>query len=254
MCSGGIDSQAMLWAWYKSNVPFKVVTFRYVDDNGDVYNSHDIDYIFEFAKLLNVEVEVKDFAPFPFFETEMVTYAKKYWCDSPQITLHMKLSEMITEGTVIFSGSFEMTEKLNYTILGLQRYAIKTSRPIIPFFFKYNQEIGAALYSTPKQVEKYFYDEAVRLSDNGKIQIHYLLKVRLFHYHGFPIIPQPKKYSGFEKIKDYYDKIPKLVSTLERIKYADKPSKRVFDIVFRYRLADTIGFHIKEPKTLQYYE
>ena len=82
----------------------------------------------------------------------------------------------------------------------------------------------------------------------------YDIKINRFKQAGFPVIPQQNKFSGFEKIKDYYDKVPNLVTLKDRLQYANKPSKRAFDIAFRYKLADTIGFHEKEPTQLQYYE
>ena len=116
MCSGGIDSQAMLWAWYKSNIPFKVLSVRYADDSphhidgtGKIYNEHDYVSLTQFISTNNLEIDLNfvSINPFTFFEKEMINYAETYWCDSPQITLHMKMSELVTVGTVVFSGSFE---------------------------------------------------------------------------------------------------------------------------------------------------
>jgi hypothetical protein len=51
---------------------------------------------------------------------------------------------------------------------------------------------------------------------------------------GFPIISQNKKYNGFEQIKAYYEQFKYRVSTKTRLKHADKISKDVFDLLFRY--------------------
>ena len=59
---------------------------------------------------------------------------------------------------------------------------------------------------------------------------------------GIPIISQPQKQTGFEKIKEYYDDQPARVNPREKLKYSNKPSKRVFDILFRYRLTDKIKY------------
>ena len=191
---------------------------------------------------------------------EMINYAETYWCDSPQITLHMKMSELVTEGTAVFSGSFEETEGMDYTILGLQRYAFKTNRNIVPYFFKYSRSLETALYRLPDEIKKKIKNELDNYAVTGtdtisKINqtVRYLSKVRLLQEVGFPVVPQPMKYSGFEKIKDYYDDVPNLISAADKIKYFNKPSKRAFDIAFRYKLADTIGFCEKEPNTLHYY-
>ena len=48
------------------------------------------------------------------------------------------------------------------------------------------------------------------------------------------IIRQPEKFNGFENIKKYYDKYFNRVKPIDRLKFASKPSKRVFDLLFRY--------------------
>ena len=45
---------------------------------------------------LEIDLNFVSINPFTFFEKEMINYAETYWCDSPQITLHMKMSELVT--------------------------------------------------------------------------------------------------------------------------------------------------------------
>ena len=143
----------------KSNIPFKVLSVRYADDSphhidgtGKIYNEHDYVSLTQFISTNNLEIDLNfvSINPFTFFEKEMINYAETYWCDSPQITLHMKMSELVTEGTVIFSGSPKETEIITYTILGLQRYQIISKRNIIPYFFRYSLELDNAINSIDK--------------------------------------------------------------------------------------------------------
>ena len=73
LCSGGVDSQAMLWSWFRAGSTFNVTTFRYVDSSGNSYNAHDISYIFNFAKKLGKTVDIIDINPFSFFENEYIS-------------------------------------------------------------------------------------------------------------------------------------------------------------------------------------
>ena len=51
----------------------------------------------------------------------------------------------------------------------------------------------------------------------------------------FPLTCTPvRKFNGFEKIKEYYDKYSKRVTTQHKLKSACYPSSRVFDLLFRY--------------------
>ena len=60
MCSGGVDSQAMIWAWHKAGVPFNIVSIRYISD-GIFFNQHDLVQLDEFCSKYNFTVNYKDF-------------------------------------------------------------------------------------------------------------------------------------------------------------------------------------------------
>lgn len=227
MVSGGVDSQSMLWMWMNSGVDFTPVSIRYTPDDTDtstIFNDHDLLQLSEFASEHKLIINYKNFNILKFLKNDLWTYAEKYQCTSPQITTHMAMSEMITDGTIIFSGNFITQSLYNYTILGLERYANTANRSVIPFFLTYDPELAASLvqYEQPNNC------------------IKYVSKVSTLQKAGIPVIPQVSKLTGFEKIKDFYDHYP--VTGVERIKYANKPSKRNFDIMFRYRLEDKIRY------------
>jgi len=227
MASGGVDSQTMIWLWQQSGVPHEVVSFKYIHDDID-FNSHDLEQLHDFSTKHNIPVTYKNFDPINFFEVELMSYATKFRCTSPQICTHMKISEFFPHGTVIFSGEFGTHSVYNYTIFGLKRYADISKRSLIPFFFLHDAELAGVIkkYSNMTKVESDFYSH----------------KITSIHNSGIPVIRQPQKYNGFEKIKDFYDKQTHRVSVRDRIRYAGMPSKRIFDILFRYKLTDTIKY------------
>jgi hypothetical protein len=154
------------------------------------------------------------------------------------------MSEMIHKGTVLFSGDFLATAAYTYTIYGLKRYVDITKRNIIPFFLLHDPELTTVLTKEYKHLTQ---DEYMSL-ENEKDSLPnraYLKKVSAMKKIGIPIIPQDKKYSGFEKVKELYDNRYDLVSTRDRLKYAHMPSKRIFDIVFRYKLSEIITYEDK---------
>ena len=83
---------------------------------------------------------------FDFLENNLYSYARKYFCTSPHMCTYMAMSEQLNDGTLLFSG--EYTEKdvvhLNYTILGLHRYALQSKRNIIPYFLLHTPELAGA--------------------------------------------------------------------------------------------------------------
>lgn len=230
--SGGVDSQSMIWCWMNSGVPFTVVSFRYIHD-GVWYNEHDLEQLEQFSSKYNIPIQYKDFDTIEFVENDLYSYATKYQCTSPQICTHMKMSEEITDGTIIFSGNFSAHSYYDYTIFGIKRYADISGRSIIPFFFLHDAELAGVINKVDAQKA-----QAV-VSDTYQMKIETLRKAEV------PVIPQTRKYTGFEKIKEYYDKQKERVTAQERIKFSSMPSKRVFDILFRYRLTDTIKYKDK---------
>lgn len=223
MCSGGVDSQAMMWAWLKSGHPFNVVSIKYVS-NGTWFNDHDLDTLVQFTEKNNIPVTYYEFDIIDFLENgELQKISVANDCQSPQICTYIKMSELVTKGTILFSGNYIDTNMafLNYTILGLHRYAKSlstTDRRLIPFFFMYTPELA---YSFTNMMPSWIASkDAYQVND-------------------FHIVSPEIKFSGFEKVKDYYDKYRNRISLQLKKRSMHRASKRVFDLLFRYGIENT---------------
>ena len=217
LASGGIDSQAMLYAWKLSNQPHNVISFQY----NDGMNAHDLDTLKEFSAKENINVTYIHFDFFSFIKNEYDAMANRYQCSSPLISAYIRFTEILG-GTCVFSGNFLGISGafLTHAILALHRHSLTDSgKNTIPYFFLHTPELAYSLRN---------YDISTAHTHEGKID--------LYKQAHFPIIPQSQKFSGFEKYKDYYDQyygdIYKNRET--RMKYARKPSQRAFDWILRY--------------------
>ncbi len=234
MVSGGVDSQAMIYAWIKSGVPFKLMSIIYHDLHGRSMNLADLITLKEYAEHYSLEVEYKTFPLIKFLERELENFVHSYQCTSPQICTHMKMSELITDGTVIFSGNYYFEGPMvNYTIMGLHRYTVATGRSIIPFFFMHDPELVGSFYTFTSAI----YD-AIMAAPTA-----YERKCIIYELGGFHIIPQIAKQTGFEKVKEYYDLQPHLVNVRDKLEFSKYPSKRTFDIRFRYYFTRTVKYN-----------
>jgi hypothetical protein len=238
MLSGGVDSQAMLYAWHTSGKSYNTVSAVYNHN----LNDNDLDTLRQFIQIHNININFVNFDLISFLQTEHVNYVEKYRCGSPHMTTFMKISEMIKEGTVIMSGNFFNTlapyanyiDKNNF---GLYRYASQTKRPMVPFFFAETQELAFSFKYTPDtdiidNVDKKMQIEN-SITENNK---QYIKKVELFQKYGFPVIPQSIKTTGFELIKNYYDEhFAHLVTVEDRLSRIGKVQRsyRVFDMLLR---------------------
>lgn len=228
--SGGVDSQAMLWAWHSSGHKFTVCHFDYGND----LNYHDRKYLEKFIKRNRLEtafeLKIIPFDAVSFMQgPELAKLAKEYDTVSPQILTYIKMSQQVP-GTVIFAGNFIDASKnasLNYTILGLKRFYEANPNKIVPFFFIHTPQLAYSFYKSSRTMhidERYYSD-----------------KVELYNTHGFPVVAQPNKKTGFEKIKLLFDHIE--ISAKMRLRWGNQKSYRPFDYLFRYSNYDHIGIY-----------
>lgn len=227
--SGGIDSQAMVLAWKKSGVPFRVVHYTYgtnVADNNSTL---------AFCMKHKIQVDLRSFDAKTFIESdELKQMAIEYDCSSPQILTYIKMIEQHSE-TCILAGNFidGTTAGLNWTILALERFAQTKKQNLVPFFFLSTPALAYSMLDTYVQQVK-------RLNDlEGRMVPSYTPRVYAYQAMGYDVIPQHKKLSGFEELKDLYDNVQ--IDPKTKFKWYHMPSKRPFDLLFRYSLYDVIG-------------
>jgi hypothetical protein len=232
--TGGVDSQAVIQMWRKSGYEFNVVSVRYNNN----FNEHDLETLKEFSEKFNVDVRYIDFDIVDFLENKLEEYVLKYRCNSPHICTHMAISELVPEGTVIFSGNIPQSNIIEFTVDLLPFYTYRDmSRPsLIPFFLMEDQDIAGA-----------YLREDIKIMKNYSGLTQYENKCNMYNQLGLFVIPQKNKLTGFEKLKEYYQPQQHLVNRQLRLKSSGYPSKWVFDIVFRYKWYNIIG----KPRSLK---
>lgn len=228
--SGGVDSQAMLYAWIVSKKNFNT----YVGIYNNNLNWYDIETLDIFKRIHNVQINYENFDLFGFLNSEHDTYAKRYLCGSPQFTSHMKFADIINHGTIVYSGNFmdnNQTLPISRNAFGLYHYAVLSKQSIVPFFFLETEELAKAFTIT---------NYINNFSDT------YMKKVLLYQTNGFPVIPQNKKYNGFESVKEYFDdvKYGSEIDPREKIMSKMKSmSQRNFDLLYRNKYESMFRHH-----------
>lgn len=227
MVSGGVDSQAMLYAWKLFGKEYIPTSITY---NGTL-NRHDLITLHEFSKKENIKIDYIDFDLLDFYQTNFLTIVEKYKCTSPQFAAHLGMTESLN-GTCIFSGDRLLPNLAVISSANLCIVRASKIRSIVPYFFMHTPELAYSSlfekYSVKRQtdVTKYFYEE----------------KVNSYLKSGFPIIAQEIKYTGFEKVKEYFDThYSHLLTPKIKLKYASKASQRTYDLLLRYPYEDKFG-------------
>lgn len=247
--SGGADSQAMLYAWKISGKEFIAKSAVY----NEGLNQHDLCTLREFCAFNNIKVNYFDFDVINFLFNEHDTFARSYYSGSPHFTTYMKLVDMQEEGTAIMSGNFflnglddNISNIPTKNVLSLYFYSFLTQKNFIPLFFIENKNLAFSftLNSNTKNFIENFNNtefKSKQILEKGL----YDLKTLYYQTYGFPVISQESKYTGFEKVKDYFDhNYSHLVSKKDRIfRTSMQKSNRVFDLLFRNKYEARLSDH-----------
>ena len=195
--SGGIDSEVALKSFYYADIPVTAVIARFTEE----HNNHDIPYAVEVCEDLKIPYEMPEIDLKHFFENELLEFAEKSQCVSPQLCVTMKVASLIDGLPVLGSGECYLTkgddEKWRLfereKVASWYRYFINEDRPAVPGFFQYTPEQMLAWLEQPMMLA---------LASNGQPDIVNSAQ-RKHELHGkrFQVKRRPK-YTGFEQVMD----------------------------------------------------
>jgi hypothetical protein len=250
--SGGVDSQACIYAWLQSGIDFEVAFVKYEND----FNMHDFVQLELMQQQYGFNIKILEFNVIDFLTTKLKDYVTKYRTISPMLCTHFAMSEMITDGTVVFSGNYSPSypQFVDYPTESWMSYVEVTNRKMIPCFFLSDPELASSFYNIHdneySNIEERFPDQSRNI--NGQANWEYKVKCAIYEEAGFPVIPQLYKATGFEKIKDYCDEhFP--VNRKEKLQYSNIPgSKRSFEIKFRYPWIKLVPEYLTPIKIINY--
>jgi hypothetical protein len=202
--SGGVDSECLALSFLKANIAFEVAILEL--ENG--FNNYDVFSIKLFCEKHSIKYRLISLNIIEFFETgKHLKYGEKYQCQSPQIAVHLWLLDQL-DGFCVLSGNFIYpTYPDNEAFfVGLPgdlhcayfRYFEANVRAGIPWFFIYSPELVFSFYKTStikNQIKEVTKNTELPYSD----------KCLIYNLAGFDVKPRADKYTGFEKVRFYYD-------------------------------------------------
>lgn len=211
--SGGIDSQAMLFAFIETKRNFRIIIFRYVNNkNGVVFNSEDYNGALEIVKSLGLsdKMTVLDIDLDHFYTSGLhQSYAERYLCTSPQLTVHMHCLSLFSDPIVMSWNIPNIYSHLgrkrilvpNFKYFSFHRFLVDQKKTGIAYFFIFNPEqfYSSLLLSPIKQL----------LLNPIKPQfiMPYEAKIAAYQEAGFKVVSQSQKLTGFEDYKEHYRKL-----------------------------------------------
>ena len=209
--SGGIDSEAMLRAFLSAGVPFQGIIMRFNDN----LNDFDIKDIIQFCDKNRIPYEIFNLNVLDFFESERyLQYGQMYQCQSPQLATHLYLCDHI-KGCPVLSWQppevyfyFDRQKQIQTFSFGipghlhsvLLRYFVKKRRLGVPFFFLYTTALLKAFFKLPLLQKMIWFGRK-----GFDVYYSYDIKCMTYKQAGFSVEPRKDSYTGFEKLKNYYD-------------------------------------------------
>lgn len=221
--SGGVDSQTLLHMWHEQNIPYTAVTFEF--SNG--FNSQEFSDSKRFAESLGIPLKIIKLDAMRFLLQDLREFSKKYNISSPQFAVHAYFLDAIKNlgytGAVLGGNGFVLTEdsldfKLTMAqLLDIENYSQRSNFSVIPSFLNFDKDLCIALaLATPiinqdhnptNPLSTIAYDPLTRsLTPNVDVSVNDRYKSKTDSYRNIncKIIPQEKKKTGFEEIKEYY--------------------------------------------------
>lgn len=205
--SGGIDSQAMIQCWQEAGLKFDVAVLVFNNE----LNSHDTEFAKLFCEKNNITFKEIHINVIEYLVREHYIQAEKYHCTSPHFSTHYKMFDMLREmgytGICCGGQAFAKDETiwgpcLSAAQINYLEYSRINQFPIIGNFLGYDPNLCWSIaILTPSEFK---WEVSAHDSLNDATQKRYSAKAEGYIRHGFDIIPQEAKFTGFEKVKEYF--------------------------------------------------
>lgn len=239
--SGGVDSECMLRAFVKAEVPFRTFIFRYRRQGRwqKDWNHHDTRNALELCRRFGIEPFCVEVQTLDYFRSGQVFQdSQDYLCPSPQLCLHIHMLKKIP-GCPIFAWNAPNFESYSapsghqygvglpgFKYFSYQRYFDRAQREGIPFFFLYTPELLYSFLRLPT---------FQKLLKNKSAQGSPQLKWDLYTEGGFTLENPRPKFTGFEQLRIYLD---------QQAKNFDQ-----FNLLYRYPLEKNLAQRCDFPKS-----
>lgn len=211
--SGGIDSQAMVQCWKEAGLKFDVAIAVFNNN----LNKQDSDHAKLFCNKYDIPYKELKIDIIQFLNRENYSIAQKYNSYSPHFNVHYKIVEILAEmgyTGACFGGvtPYKKNNIYGNNFSGAPFHFLKIQNKLpIPMqgsFLSFYPELAWAIglqcesveHEEEKSLEKFVSQEQLDYLND----LRYLKKIKSYKKTKLKIIPQDKKYTGFELVKEYY--------------------------------------------------
>lgn len=199
--SGGADSEAMAWIFLKNNIQFTPCIIKMTKE----MNNFDIKFALKFCQDNNLVPKIINFDPFIFLRENLyMNYALKYRTTFPEMMTLCWALDQVPHAYPVFPANIPFVATSN-NITGFN-LLIDQFRSIWRYLF-INNRLGIEnfFYHTKEQYSSAIADPIYHSFLFSK-NMDYYDKISVYNYFQMPVKPRPYKYTGWEKIRNFYNK------------------------------------------------
>lgn len=206
--SGGIDSQVMIQCWKEAGIKFDVATMVF----NDSFNDQDVDHARLYCNVNNIPLIEIPINVISFLTRESYAVGEKYKCTSPQFAVHYQMFDILRSmgytgiccgGNTFAKSSTGWGPAPSVAQSNYIEYANMNSYPVIGNFLGHDPRVCWAIaLLTPSINLDWYHNPDLSKS----FEIRYETKIKGYENFGFNVMPQKQKYTGFEKVKYYFEK------------------------------------------------
>jgi hypothetical protein len=214
--SGGIDSQATWQCFNDAGVDIDVYVLVFKDD----LNVQDVSSAIKFAEYKKIKINFIEIDILNFLSRENTDYSQKYKSLSPHFNTHYKLCDILRSkgytgfvhggGTPILTAHIEAwASNFSRNFLNYITYSEVTGILCQGNFLGFDPYLTWAItLLTPTFTNENYNKNAVYKKEHDLFEYQrYLDKIKGYRASGFDIIPQERKYTGFELVKQKLESV-----------------------------------------------
>ncbi len=208
--SGGVDSQCMVQCFVEAGVPFDLFILKFKND----LNIQDTDHAIKYCEKFNIKYNIIELDVLAFLSHHNYDYGIRYTSPSPHFNVHYKLFDILRSkgydgvvagGNVMFYSDIDkqILPNSNRNCFNYITYSKVSGFKCQGNFLSFYPKLTWAMSLLAPSID-YALNAAIKFNQEERDyweQRRYVQKIQGYKRAGFDIIPQDKKYTGFELVK-----------------------------------------------------
>lgn len=213
--SGGVDSQCMVQCFVEAEIPFDLFILKFKNN----LNAQDTDHAVKYCNQFNIKYNIIEIDVLSFLSHHNYDYGMRYQSPSPHFNVHYKLFDILRSkgydgvvagGNAMFYSDVDkkMLPNCNQNCFNYITYSKVSGYNCQGNFLSFYPKLTWAISLLSPSIKHYEQDTTSKFNKEERDYWEYkryVQKIQGYKRAGFNILPQNKKYTGFELVKKHLE-------------------------------------------------